>query len=182
MDLLHPYKALALEMKCRIVGRFLYEGVYDYGSDVFQEMEERDSENIDKFKQSYQLWECYVDLSRGPPFLRIGKQNLAWGETDMFRLLDYINPMDNTFGGVFEDLDDRCIPLWMFRGSYNFGTVGPISMAMVEGFRVPGFWDVRVSPLSPAGTPYAAPSLGCPWAGGSSTRRRRSPTAGGGYE
>ena len=71
-------------------------------------------------------------------FLRFGKQNLAWGETDVFRLLDQINPLDNTFGGPFEDLDDRRIPLWMLRGSYNLGVLGPIDSLTLEGFWVPG--------------------------------------------
>jgi hypothetical protein len=68
-----------------------------------------------------------------------------------------INPLDNTFGGPFEDLDDRRIPLWMLRGSYTIGTIGPISSAMIEAFWVPGSWDVRVSPVAPAGTAYSAP-------------------------
>jgi len=75
----------------------------------------------------------------------------------MFRLLDYINPLDNTFGGPFEDLDDRRIPLWMLRGTYDLGGVGPISSLMLEGFWVPGSWDVRVAPFPPVGTPYFPP-------------------------
>ena len=85
------------------------------------------------------------------------RQNLSWGETDIFRLLDVINPLDNTYGGIFEDLDDRRIPMWMLRGSYNFGYVGPASSLTLEGFWVPGNWDVRVAPIAPTGTPYAMP-------------------------
>jgi len=157
VGLLYPLKALKIEAKYRLVARFMYEGVYDYGPQIFQDVKDRDKENIDSFGHQYDLWEFYFDLSRGPWFLRIGKQNLAWGETDTFRLLDSINPLDNTFGGSFEDLDDRRIPLWMLRGNYDLGRVGPISSLMVEGFWVPGNWDARVSPISPAGTPYAAP-------------------------
>jgi hypothetical protein len=94
--------------------------------------------------------------------LRIGRQNLSWGETDVFRLLDMINPLDDTYGGIFEDLDDRRIPLWMLRGSYNFGYLGPISSLNIEGFWVPGNWDARVAPISPDGTPYAIPLAPAP--------------------
>jgi hypothetical protein len=73
-----------------------------------------------------------------------------------------INPMDNTYGGIFEDLDDRRIPLWMLRGSYNFGTVGPASSLTLEGFWVPGNWDVRVAPVAPTGTPSAVPLAPAP--------------------
>jgi hypothetical protein len=157
LDVLSPFKALDIDVKYHLVGRFLYEGVYDVGPQAFQDVAERDKENIDSFKEAYDLWECYLDLNRGPSFFRMGRQNLAWGETDSFRLLDAINPMDNTFGGPFEDIDDRRIPLWMLRGSYNFGRLGPIATLMVEGFWVPGNWDARVAPLAPSGTPYAAP-------------------------
>jgi len=157
LDVLYPLKALNIESKYRLVGRFIYEAVYDVGPQSFQDVKERDKENIDSFSHQYDLWEFYFDFSRGPWFLRVGRQNLAWGETDMFRLLDYINPLDNTFGGPFEDLDDRRIPLWMLRGTYDLGGVGPISSLMLEGFWVPGSWDVRVAPFPPVGTPYFPP-------------------------
>ena len=157
LDVLYPLKALDIRAKYHLVGRFMYEGVYDVGPQPFQDVREQDTENIDTFKQQYDLWECYIDLSRGPWFFRLGRQNLAWGETDIFRLLDGINPLDNTFGGPFEDLDDRRIPLWMLRGTYNFGTIGPVSALTLEGFWVPGFWDARVAPMSPNGTAYAPP-------------------------
>ncbi len=157
LDILYPLKALDIYAKYHLVGRFLYEAIYNVGPQAFRDVRDADKENIDKFKQSYDLWEFYVDLSRGPLFFRLGKQNLAWGETDTFRLLDAINPLDNTFGGPFEDLDDRRIPLWMLRGSYNLGSIGPISSAMIEAFWVPGNWDASVAPYAPAGSAYAAP-------------------------
>ncbi len=157
LDILYPLKALDISAKYHIVGRFMYEAIYDVGPQAFQDVRDNDKENIDKFKAQYDLWECYFDFSRGPLFLRLGKQNLAWGETDTFRLLDAINPLDNTFGGPFEDLDDRRIPLWMLRGSYNLRGIGPISSAMIEAFWVPGNWDVSVAPYAPWGTAYAAP-------------------------
>ena len=162
LDILYPFKALGLRVKYHILGRFMYEGIYDFGPDVFQDVRDADKENIDDFKQSYDLWVCYVDISRGPMFLRLGRQNLAWGETDVFRLLDYINPLDNTYGGIFEDLDDRRMPLRMARGSYVLGDLGPISSITLEGFWVPGFWDVHMAPMAPTGTVYAAPAPSSP--------------------
>ncbi|MEW5980353.1 MAG: DUF1302 family protein [Acidobacteriota bacterium] len=157
LDLLYPLRALDIEATYHLLGRFLYEGIYDYGPEVFQDIEEADPDNIDEFKQSYDLWEAYADFQRGSLFVRIGRQNLAWGETDIFRLLDYINPLDNTFGGPFEDLDDRRIPLWMIRSSHNLGNLGPLSSLTLEGFLVPGPVDAHVAPWAPRGTPYAAP-------------------------
>ena len=163
-QLLYPFKALKTRVKYHLVGRVLYDGVYDVGPDAFQKVQEQDKDNIDKFKQSYQPWEYYVDVSRGPLFFRIGRQNLSWGETNIFRLLDNINPLDNTFGGPFEDLDDRRIPLQMVRASYNVGSVGPVSSLNLESFWVPGFWDAHVAPWAPYGTPYAPPQPKLPFA------------------
>jgi hypothetical protein len=163
-DLLYPFRALKTRVRYHLVGRFLYDGVYDVGPEVLRQVQDMDEDNIDDFKQSYELWEYYVDVSRGPLFFRIGRQNLSWGETDIFRLLDNINPLDNTFGGPFEDLDDRRIPLVMIRASYNFGSVGPVSSCTLESFWVPGFWDAHVAPWAPRGTPYAPPMPDLPFA------------------
>jgi|GEM_PF-323222 len=157
LDILYPLKKWKIRSKYHIVGRFMYEAVYNVGSDNLKAVRDEDKENIDSFKQAYDLWEAYIDFSRGPGFVRIGRQNIAWGETDIFRLLDQINPLDNSFGGPFEDLDDRRIPLWMLRGSYNLGSVGPVASLTVEGFWVPGNWDTKVGPWTPYGTPYAVP-------------------------
>jgi hypothetical protein len=140
-----------------LLGRFLYEGVYDYGADEYQDVRESMPDEIDEFKKDADLWEAYVDITRGPLFFRIGRQNLAWGETDLFRLLDNINPLDNTYGGIFEDLDDRRIPLDMLRVTYDVGNVGPVSSFTLEGYWAPGILEDTVAPMSPYGTRYAAP-------------------------
>ncbi|MEW5980400.1 MAG: DUF1302 family protein [Acidobacteriota bacterium] len=158
LDILYPLRALQINAKYHLVGRFLYEAIYDYGG-TLGDVADADPENFSEFQQSYDLWEAYADFTRGPLFVRIGRQNLAWGETDIFRLLDGINPLDNTFGGPFEDLDDRRIPLWMIRSSYNLGNLGPLSSLTLEGFVVPGPIDASVAPQAwlPNGNPYGAP-------------------------
>lgn len=83
------------------------------------------------------LFEWYFNITKGPLFLRIGKQNLSWGETDGFRLLDQINPLDNSFGGFLTALDERRVPLNMLRAQWSFGTVGPIQDLTLEGFVAP---------------------------------------------
>jgi len=153
------------EVKYHLRGRVLYEGIYDYGPKAFRHLPGGNYvKNINDFQwhpcgsdHKASLWEGYVDVSKGPVFVRLGRQLLAWGETDVFRLLDNICPLDNTFGGIFEDLDDRRVPLIMARGIYNFRSIGPIDSVALEGFVVPGALDATVSPLSPPGTVYALP-------------------------
>src|SRR5207249_1415497 len=78
-------------------------------------------------RQRHRFFLGYLDVGKGPVDVRIGRQILAWGETDNFRLLDNINPLDNGFGGFFIPLDERRVPLDMVRASYHFGSVGPLS-------------------------------------------------------
>jgi hypothetical protein len=80
------------------------------------------------------LFEWYFNISKGPLFIRIGRQNLSWGESDAFRLLDQINPLDNGFAGFLTGLDERRIPLNMLRAQWSFGTIGPVTDITLEGF------------------------------------------------
>ena len=40
------------------------------------------------------IWELYADLNLGPLWLRIGKQQIVWGEMFGWRIMDCINPLD----------------------------------------------------------------------------------------
>ncbi|MGE4094583.1 MAG: DUF1302 family protein [Candidatus Binatia bacterium] len=89
---------------------------------------------IKELLAQFRLFEWYVNITKGPLFIRFGKQNLSWGEADVFRLLDQINPLDNNFGGFTTALDERRIPLDMLRAQWSFGTVGPVQDLTLEGF------------------------------------------------
>ncbi len=148
----------SFEFKYHLVGRAYYDGIFDYGPDVWRNVRDTNPQirdDIDDQKTDVELREGYFDLSSGPFFLRIGRQNLAWGETDAKRLLDAINPLDNT--RPFLKLDDRRIPLWMARSTYNLGSFGFLSSLNIEGFISPclGRSDDRVGPTTAAGSPYA---------------------------
>ena len=122
----------------RLLYKGVYEGVCDYGPREYSEQVEvnppspfdprrtggRDGPSTGphttgKFSGTRTRSGTPIrQTSTGPLFLRIGRQNLSWGETDGFRLLDMIDPLDNRFGlPLVEDLDDRRIPLWMTRGT-----------------------------------------------------------------
>jgi hypothetical protein len=106
--------------------------------------------------------ELYLNYSKGPVFVRIGKQAISWGESDTIALLDQNNPFDITQAapGLFEDLDESRIPLWTLRTSLTvFDTLGPLSSGFVEAYWVPGQLDnntgilplLTASPYSPRG-------------------------------
>ncbi len=150
-------KSSGVNLKFHATGRFLYDGVYDYGPDEMQAVRETNESDIDDMVRDVDLWECYVDVTKGPLFFRVGRQKISWGETDVYPMLDRIMPIDNTYGGIFEDLDDRRIPLWALRSSYNFGDVGPFESLSIEAFWNPGFADQQFTPQAPFGSIYTTP-------------------------
>src|SRR4029077_13255534 len=112
-------------------------------------------------RQRHRFFLGYLDVEKGPLFIRVGRQILAWGETDVFRLLDNINPLDDSFGGFFIALDERRLPLDMIRASYHIGSVGPVHDAFLEAFGASGH-SVAPSPGIPAGSPWDPGGLGFP--------------------
>jgi hypothetical protein len=107
------------------------------------------------------LFLAYLDFEKGPLFLRVGRQNLVWGETDVFRLLDNINPLDDSFGGFFIALDERRVPIAMARGSWQLGSKGPFEDAYIEGFVAQGD-RVATNPGIPAGSPWSPGGIARP--------------------
>jgi len=111
------------------------------------------------FGNQRRINELYLSYSKGPVFVRFGRQSISWGESDTVALLDQNNPFDITLGapGVFQDLDEARIPLWTLRGSYKlFEVLGPLSSAFVEAYWVPGGLDTNTGWFPPlASSPYS---------------------------
>lgn len=165
------------DMSYFVTYRGEYDGVWDYGPDTFSEefplvsncapvnkqTRQRPRQvpgctrpdTRDRLRHRHRLFEAYVDFTRGPLFVRLGRQNLSWGETDAFRLLDQINPLDASFGGFLVSLDERRVPLDMARVVYSFESVGPFSELNLEGF---GVLDDKVSTPVPVGSPWSVPN------------------------
>lgn len=150
--------------------KYYYEGVYDYGPTGYREPsvhlqpdgapdvsgQEGLRANRHLNTQHDPLWNAYVDVAKGPLWMRVGRQDLSWGETDGFRLLDMIEPLDNRFGfPLVEELDDRRIPLWMLRPTLRLDIpVRGLSNVLLDGYWVPGSLDNHESPVAPVGNPF----------------------------
>ncbi len=115
----------------------------------------------DIFGTRRRINELYLNFSKGPFFLRIGRQAISWGESDTVALLDQNNPFDLTLGvpGLFQEIDEARIPLWTVRTSLSlFETLGPLSSGFVEAYWVPGDLDVNTGILPILGvSPYSPP-------------------------
>lgn len=72
--------------------------------------------------EQFELREIYLDLFATDWLsFRLGRQQVAWGETGQYRLLDVINPEDTSWHfGPLESFEDTRVPLWMAKGLIEF--------------------------------------------------------------
>src|SRR5262245_2600850 len=95
--------------------------------------------------------ELYIDYTKGPVFVRVGRQAISWGESDTIALLDVQNPFDLTLAapGFFQDVDEARIPLWTLRTTIKLVDNWKfLSNGFVDAYVVPGIIDTTV-PIDP---------------------------------
>jgi len=110
-----------------------------------------------ELKFENRLREAYVDLrfKQIPLSLRLGRQQIVWGETDNFRLLDRVNSLDLTWHLQQESWDEQRIPYWMVKGLLDTGRIGPLSDTFIEAYWNPGDWYPNKRVFLPR--PWSAP-------------------------
>ncbi|QTQ34347.1 Uncharacterized protein ToN1_01630 [Aromatoleum petrolei] len=54
-------------------------------------------------------------------FVKLGRQQVVWGRTDLFRVLDVINPIDYSRNNIYDELQDIRIPMWIAQAEYRMG-------------------------------------------------------------
>jgi len=131
------------EATLTIVGRGVYDSIYDIRDSY------RDAFDADRHhpgEAELKLREAFIDFLLPPFTLRLGRQQVVWGETDNFRALDVINPLDLRWHWSWESWEDIRIPLWMARGVYDIGKLGPFDESFIEGVYIP--WDVQQNEIS----------------------------------
>ena len=64
------------------------------------------------------LQEAHVNFSPGNFRFRVGKQIVAWGQTDFIRVLDQINPLDQRRGFSDVEFETSVIPIWLLNSEY----------------------------------------------------------------
>jgi hypothetical protein len=88
------------------------------------------------------LRELYVDaevpVGSNTLALRLGRQQVVWGRTDLFRVLDVVNPVDYSRNNIYDELQDTRIPMGMVRADYRMGARGPF-----DDLNVQGLWMVE---------------------------------------
>jgi hypothetical protein len=92
------------------------------------------------------LREAYIDLklAQAPVSFRLGRQQVIWGESDQFRLMDVWNPIDVTWHLQQESWDNIRIPLWLGKGLWD---IGEIPIPFVGGALSNSFVEVVYNPF-----------------------------------
>lgn len=84
---------------------------------------------------------------------RVGRQQVVWGRTDLFRVLDVVNPVDFSRHNIYDELEDIRIPMGIFNMEYRAGATGPF-----EDMNFQAIWkfeNFRPNNLGQGGEPYA---------------------------
>jgi hypothetical protein len=100
------------------------------------------------------LREAYLDalMFEGRLSLRLGKQTIIWGKTELFRNTDQINPVDVAVS-TLPSLEESRIPQWAMRAIYSLYDVGPL-----QDVRLELVWmldDFEPTDLGRCGEPYS---------------------------
>jgi len=117
----------------------------------------------DALKFDNQLREAYTDIKfRGIPLtVRAGRQQIVWGETDNFRMLDRANPLDLTWHLQQEvpapafGWDELRRTFWMAKFLYDLGDIWGFSQNFLEWYWNPGDWRPAKQDYLPR--PWALP-------------------------
>jgi hypothetical protein len=123
----------------------LWRGRYDAIFDIRDRYRRRgfDERPDFVFPEGDRPRELYFDFEFNgalqPLSLRIGKQQVVWGEADFFRSLDVINPLRiDQMSLVGDDLDDYREPLWIAKALWHVGGIIPgVTSADIEMFYSP---------------------------------------------
>lgn len=96
----------------RASGRFYYDAVFDL-MDTYSKSVEEDQED------EAELRDTYLDVSTGNLDVRIGKQQIVWGEAVGLFFADVVNPKDlREF--ILPDFDQIRIPVWSADVEYYY--------------------------------------------------------------
>jgi hypothetical protein len=84
-------------------------------------------------QQTKELKEAYLDveLFDSQLWLRLGKQSIVWGKTELFRTTDQLNPQDLALS-TLPSLEESRIALWALRAVWSLYEVGPLEDVRLE--------------------------------------------------
>ena len=129
------------------------------GLDDYMDKDEDELKSKEIFSDDWD-WLREFYLNAAIPFangdelaISLGRQQVVWGRTDLFRVLDVVNPMDFSRHKIFDEFEDIRIPQGILNTEYRFGateTFEDINLQFLWKWEKP-----RPHDLGQGGEPYA---------------------------
>jgi len=103
-----------------------------------------------------EIWEAWANIEMDLLWIRLGKQQIAWGDLPGIRIADKINPLDKSWHltNEPEEYEQVRIPEWAARVYFTFPETmtGAFEEVFIDGFWNPGDCHPDIQPAP--GSPY----------------------------
>lgn len=130
-----------------------------YGDQKLSELESPEfNDRLDFVRELYAKKTFALDDGKDI-FVKIGKQQVVWGRTDLFRVLDVINPVDFSRNNIYDELSDIRIPMWIAQVEYRMGASETMQDRNLQF--VWNFDKFRPNNLGQCGSPNSVLDAGC---------------------
>ncbi len=121
-----------------------YEAIARFDEEVRRGIPHRVRHEYSMPRQDDFITEAYIDIIKGPWQFKIGKQIVVWGETNLQRTADVINPLDLRYGSPgTENWEDIKLGLYMIRGFYQSNLPGQLLFEFIFN---PGDYEAQRLP------------------------------------
>ena len=121
--------------------RYFYDSAYDLRDDYNSNFD-RNQSKMGHTQRTEWLRDCYLDFTSDKLDIRIGKQQVVWGQADGLPFLDRVMPFDLTRYWL-PDFADIRIPLWMIKVEYS-----PALNSTLQFLLIPDFEASRSAPAN----------------------------------
>ncbi len=105
---------------CDVDPRGCIDGYLDFDSDELKSPEFND--RADFIREAY--FSGTIPLKSSELDISFGRQQVVWGRTDLFRVLDVINPVDFSRNNIYDELEDIRIPMGILTIENRWGAIG----------------------------------------------------------
>ncbi|WP_230971517.1 DUF1302 family protein [Nitrogeniibacter aestuarii] len=116
------------------------------------------NDRLDFIREAHIRRSFYLDNGNAI-YVKVGKQQVVWGRTDLFRVLDVINPVDYSRNNIYDELEDIRIPMWIAQAEYRMGPSESMQDRNIQ--LVWNFDKFRPHNLGQCGQPNVILDAGC---------------------
>lgn len=111
------------------------------------------NDDLDFIREFYLSGAIPFNDGRQELAFRIGRQQVVWGRTDLFRVLDVVNPIDFSRENLYAEFEDSRIPMGIVNLEYRLGATRVMEDLNFQF--IYKFEDFRPHDLGQGGEPYA---------------------------